>query len=371
MSAYNLLRLVSHPRSGPLLPSEVKRREQRARVTFAPEELRRRLTTLQFHVTQQRGTERPFSGELTLHSAAGTYGCLVCGAALFTSESKFDSGSGWPSFSEAVTPHAVALGDDVSGGVWRVEASCSQCGSHLGHLFDDGPRPSRRRFCVNSTSLSFCPRPGGPSDAGRPGPAPAGHGGGSEGGSLTPPPAETNGGRRSRGAQNTASPGGPAPTGLAPGVARASRGTARGWSCGVGGSAGGGWSCGGGGGGSWSCGASGGARNVKDVVGGKATTSSIHEQSVHITHDKLNEEEEEEEGSREESEAFSTAPQSHASGPASDDDKDDDDDTTSSSSSSAFVSCGPTPPMSPGGGAAAPARPAGAPTIGPSAVGRK
>ncbi|XP_078732719.1 methionine-R-sulfoxide reductase B3, mitochondrial-like isoform X3 [Lampetra fluviatilis] len=94
MSAYNLLRLVSHPRSGPLLPSEVKRREQRARVTFAPEELRRRLTTLQFHVTQQRGTERPFSGELTLHSAAGTYGCLVCGAALFTSESKFDSGSG-------------------------------------------------------------------------------------------------------------------------------------------------------------------------------------------------------------------------------------------------------------------------------------
>lgn len=116
-------------------------------------DLRERLTPMQFHVTQEAGTERAFSGEYHDTKDPGTYHCVVCDEALFESDTKYDSGSGWPSFYEAIDDDAVDTRRDASHGMIRTEAVCRKCGAHLGHVFPDGPQPTGDRFCMNSASL--------------------------------------------------------------------------------------------------------------------------------------------------------------------------------------------------------------------------
>jgi peptide-methionine (R)-S-oxide reductase len=118
-------------------------------------ELRERLTPQQYQVTQQAGTERAFTGEYWNTKAPGVYHCIVCDAPLFSSDTKYDSGSGWPSFWEALDPEAVSLSEDRSFGMTRTEVTCARCGAHLGHLFPDGPQPTGMRYCMNSASLNL------------------------------------------------------------------------------------------------------------------------------------------------------------------------------------------------------------------------
>ena len=119
------------------------------------EEWRRELTPEQYEVLRKAGTERAFSGAYWDVHDDGTYHCAACGAPLFSSDTKFDSGTGWPSFYAALDPEAVELHTDRSFGMTRTEARCRRCGSHLGHVFPDGPRPTGQRFCMNSASLQL------------------------------------------------------------------------------------------------------------------------------------------------------------------------------------------------------------------------
>ena len=120
------------------------------------EEWKRELTPEQYRVMREKGTERPFTGEYESVWDEGIYKCGACGAPLFESESKFDAGCGWPSFYEPANTEAVILKEDLSHGMHRVEVSCSNCGSHLGHVFSDAPdQPTGQRFCINSASLDF------------------------------------------------------------------------------------------------------------------------------------------------------------------------------------------------------------------------
>ncbi|MAR54769.1 MAG: peptide-methionine (R)-S-oxide reductase [Acidimicrobiaceae bacterium] len=126
--------------------------------TYTEEDLRDRLTPLQYHVTQEAGTEQAFTGDTWDQKQDGVYRCVVCDIDLFSSESKYESGSGWPSFWQPLSQGAVDTEIDNSHGMMRVEALCHACGAHLGHVFPDGPEPTGDRFCMNSASMRFSPK---------------------------------------------------------------------------------------------------------------------------------------------------------------------------------------------------------------------
>ena len=129
------------------------------KIVKSNEEWKTQLTSTQFAVCRQKGTERAFTGEYHDCKEEGIYQCICCGADLFTSATKYNSGTGWPSFWEPLTPDSVNTEIDESYGMRRVEALCSKCDAHLGHVFDDGPAPTGQRYCMNSVALKLVKKP--------------------------------------------------------------------------------------------------------------------------------------------------------------------------------------------------------------------
>ncbi|MFN3867968.1 MAG: peptide-methionine (R)-S-oxide reductase MsrB [Hyphomicrobiaceae bacterium] len=128
------------------------------KVTKTPDEWKQQLTPMQYYVLREHGTERAGTSPLDKNYAAGSYLCAGCGQELYSSEHKFDSGTGWPSFYQPASDSAVGTSTDKSWFMTRTEVHCSRCGGHLGHIFDDGPRPTGKRHCINGVALKFVPK---------------------------------------------------------------------------------------------------------------------------------------------------------------------------------------------------------------------
>jgi peptide-methionine (R)-S-oxide reductase len=135
--------------------SKKKGTEMNVKVQKTEKEWKEILSAEQFNVLREKGTEKPFTGKYWNFFEEGFYKCAACGQELFESNTKFDAGCGWPSFSDVVNNKNVILKDDFSFGMHRIEVLCSNCGGHLGHLFDDGPKPTGQRYCINSASIDF------------------------------------------------------------------------------------------------------------------------------------------------------------------------------------------------------------------------
>ena len=132
-----------------------KKSEKADKLPKTEEEWKKKLPPKQYQILRGKGTEAPFTGSWLGNREEGTYICMGCGSKLFTSKDKFDSGTGWPSFSKPATKTGVKLVKDTSMGMGRTEVLCKKCGGHLGHVFDDGPAPTGKRFCINSAALDF------------------------------------------------------------------------------------------------------------------------------------------------------------------------------------------------------------------------